>query len=72
MGFMGGQKPAAPPPAQPQVPVPQDDDPQLQESQRKAAAAAKNRDGYSAHLLSGSGQDTTLGENKPTTAKLLG
>lgn len=67
-----GAKAATPPPAQPQVPVPQDDDPKLLESQRKAAVAAQGREGYNAHLLSGSGQDTIDGQKKPNTAQLLG
>jgi hypothetical protein len=68
MGF-GGKAPT-PPAAQPQTPVPQADDPKLVDTQRRAAAAAKDREGYSAHLLSNSGQDTTLGET-PDSAKLL-
>lgn len=40
-----------PPAAQPVTPVPQKDDPSSYDAQRKAAAAAKERDGISAHLL---------------------
>lgn len=68
MGF--GGKSSTPPAAQPQTPVPQDDDPKLVDTQRKAAIAAKGRDGYAAHLLSGSGQDTTL-ETDPTKAGMM-
>jgi hypothetical protein len=48
------------PTAQPQTPVPQNDDPKLLDTQRAAALKAQNREGYNAHLLSGSGQDTTM------------
>ena len=46
-----GAKAPAPPAAQPITPVPQKDDPSSYDAQRKAAAAAKDRDGMSAHLL---------------------
>ncbi len=69
-----GAKAPSPPPPQPVVPVPQDDDPKLLDSQRKAAVKASNREGYNAHLLSGSGQDTAMGEDSAminNQAKLL-
>ncbi len=50
----GGSAPK-PPAAQPVVPVPQDDDSKGIEEQRRAAMAAKDRGGYSAHLLTGEG-----------------
>lgn len=64
-------KSASPPAPQPQTPVPQDDDPKLLDTQRAAAQRAKGREGYSAHLLSGSGQDTTMGEKKTDSANLM-
>ncbi len=71
---MGGAKAPQPPAPQPVVPVPQDDDPKLLDSQRKAAVKASGREGYNAHLLSGSGQDTAMGDDATmnnTQAKLL-
>lgn len=50
---LGGGSAPTPPPAQPVVPVPQEDDPKSIETARRTAAAAKTREGYSAHLLSG-------------------
>jgi hypothetical protein len=44
--------------------VPQDDDPKLLDTQRAAAQKAQSRDGYNNHLLSGSGQDTTMESTK--------
>ncbi len=61
-----------PPPAQPQTPVPQQDDPKNVETQRKAAIAAKGREGYSAHLLSGGSADTAMGDPaKPKNASMM-
>lgn len=48
----GGGSPAVPK-AEPVVPVPQEDDPKGIEAQRKAAITAGDKDGYSAHLLTG-------------------
>jgi hypothetical protein len=68
---LGGSAPSPPAP-QPQTPVPQEDDIKGVEAQRKTAIAAKGREGYSAHLLSGSSSDTTMGEEtKPKTASLM-
>lgn len=54
MGFGGASAPTPPTP-QPVTPVPQEDDPKGLEEQRKVAAAAKTREGYGAHLLTGKG-----------------
>lgn len=69
MALGGGAPP--PPAAQPQTPVPQQDDPANIETQRKAAIAAKGRDGYSAHLLSGGPSDTTMGSEKRPAASMM-
>jgi hypothetical protein len=67
MGFGGGSAPQ-PPPAQPVTPVPQPDDAKGIETQRRTAAAAKKREGYSAHLLSKDSADTS---SEPTGSQLL-
>lgn len=69
--MMGGSKAPTPPPPQPVTPVPQEDDPKLLDTQRKAAATAAGREGYNAHLLSDSKQDTTMGSQDPNRAQLL-
>ncbi len=64
MSFGGGTP--KPPAAQPVVPVPQDDDPRGIEEQRRAAMMAKERGGYSAHLLTGEGGvEESSGVDKP-------
>ena len=73
---LGGGSAPQPPAPQPQVPVPQDDDPKSMDSQRATAIAAKNREGYSAHLLSGSGTDPAMGSDplgakRTTTASMM-
>lgn len=50
---MGMGKAPDPPKPAPVVPVPQEDDPQSYEAQQKAAVVASQKDGASAHLLSG-------------------
>lgn len=60
MSFGGGSTPPMPQ-AQPQTPVPQEDDPKNIDTQRKTAIAAKGREGYSAHLLGGTSTDTKMG-----------
>ena len=50
MGFGGGSA-STPPAAQPVTPIPQQDDPRLLETKRRAAVTAKGREGDSAHLL---------------------
>lgn len=76
MSFGGGSAPS-PPPAQPVTPVPQNDDPKSLEAQRKAAVTAKDREGYSAHLLSDGKSDTAMGSpdplsgSKPKTANMM-
>lgn len=61
----------APPAAQPVTPVPQRDDPSSYDAQRKAAIAAKERQGVSAHLLSGDPQSTSTDERTPRRSTLL-
>lgn len=52
MGFGGGGSRNPPPPTpEPVVPVPQEDDPKSLDTKRRAAAAAKTREGYASHLL---------------------
>lgn len=65
MSFGGGSSPPMPQ-AQPQTPVPQKDDPKGLEEQRRVAAKAQGRDGYSAHLLSDKGYDSAGGTGGPT------
>lgn len=67
---LGGGSAPTPPPAQPVVPVPQEDDPKSVDAQRKAALAAKGREGYSAHLLSDKNYDTSQGSDPLNGAKL--
>jgi len=55
---------SSPPAAQPQTPVPQEDDPKSFEYRRRAAAEAKGREGDSAHLLSSSGTSTDTEDTK--------
>ena len=73
MGFGGGGSTPMPV-AQPQTPVPQEDDPKGVEAQRKTAIAAKGREGYSAHLLSDKGYDSAAGTDTadPAKAKMMG
>ena len=73
MSFGGGSSTPLPQ-AQPVIPVPQPDDPKLLDSQRKAAKAAENREGYSAHLLT-NGEDDPLSNGTSADsgkAKLIG
>lgn len=49
---MGAPKAPPPPTPEPVVPVPQPDDPKSLTTERNAAAAAKRREGSTAHLLS--------------------
>lgn len=55
---------SAMPKAQPQTPVPQQDDPQSFEYKRRAAAEAQGREGDSAHLLASSGTSTDTEDTK--------
>lgn len=55
---------SAPPAAQPQTPIPQDDDPSSLEAKRKAAAQAQGREGDTAHLLTSTGTSTDAEEQK--------
>lgn len=74
---LGGGSAPQPPAPQPVTPVPQPDDPKSIETQRKAALAAKDREGYSAHLLSNGKYDTAEGIDpisggaKPKTATMM-
>lgn len=58
---MGSGSSPSPPAAQPQTPVPQQDDPKNLDAQRKAALVAQGREGYSAHLLADGKYDTAMG-----------
>lgn len=55
---------SSPPAAQPQTPVPQDDDPKSFEYKRRAAIDAQGREGDSAHLLKSTGTSTDTEESK--------
>ncbi len=55
---------SSPPAAQPQTPVPQEDDPKSFEAKRKAAVEAQGREGDSAHLLGTTGQSTDTEDTK--------
>lgn len=65
-------KAPSPPPAQPVTPVPQKDDPSSYDAQRKAAIAAKERDGMSAHLLSENPGSTTTDQDWLRRSRMLG
>lgn len=60
----------SPPKAQPVTPVPQEDDPKALDERRKAASVAANREGASAHLLSG--EDGFTEDPEVNKRKLLG
>lgn len=65
MSFGSSPKPPA---AQPQTPVPQDDDPKSFDTRRKAAIDAQGREGYSAHLLTGGrGSTSTDTSSSPSS-----
>ncbi len=69
MSFGGSS--TTPPAPQPQIPVPQSDDPRSLEAQRKAVIAAKaNTGSASAHLLTGEGGLASKPGVKPK--KLIG
>jgi len=68
MALGGSSAPPMPTP-EPQVPVPQDDDPNSLETKRAAAQRAKGQEGYSAHLLSDKGYDSAMGGSKGPTGK---
>lgn len=65
---MGKSSPAIPQ-QQPQVVVPQSEDASVKMEEQKASAAARSREGTSAHLLSAQGFQQPLSGDDPDTQR---
>lgn len=65
---MGKSSPPIPAP-QPQVVVPQSEDSSVKQAEQEAAKRTADREGVSAHLLSGTGFGDSLGGSDPETQR---